>query len=244
MKIISLNIWGGKIWKELSRFLKKYNDVDIFLLQEVFHGATDITAWDETDRKEVFKEISQLLPNHRGYYAPAESDEWGLALFAKKTLSIQEHGDIFVYGKKNSMVRKDASTLGKNLQYLKISYGDKNYTIMNFHGLWNGRGKRDTPERIEQSKRIIDFIKTLPHDIILCGDFNLRPDTESLKMIEKELGLINLISRHGIISTRTSLYKKSEKFADYALISPSIKVKDFKILPDEVSDHAALFLEF
>ena len=244
MKIINLNIWGGRVGENLIKFFEKNKDVDIFLLQEVFHNATDITAWDEIDRKEIFKEIGDLLSNHRGYFAPAESDEWGLASFVKKDIFLQEHGDVFVHGTKNSMIGRDGTTLGKNLQYLKINSNDRDYAILNFHGLWNGKGKSDTEDRIKQSERIINFIKTLSRDIVLSGDFNLRPDTESLRMLERELGLRNLIIEHKIETTRTSLYKKPEKHADYILITPTIKIKDFKVLPDEVSDHAALFLEF
>jgi len=78
---------------------------------------------------------------------------------------------------------------------------------------------------------------------VLCGDFNLLPDTESLKRLEG-IGLRNLIKEYGITSTRTSFYDKPAKFADYALVSEGIEVKDFKILPDEVSDHSPMYLEF
>jgi len=76
------------------------------------------------------------------------------------------------------------------------------------------------------------------------GDFNLLPETESLRIIEN--GMENLVKDYNVQSTRTSLYTRHEisgKFADYIFLSPSIKVKDFKVLPDEVSDHTALFLE-
>lgn len=62
-------------------------------------------------------------------------------------------------------------------------------------------------------------------------------------MIENT-GLRNLIKEHGITSTRTSLYTKEEKFADYVLIGPGIQVTNFEVLPDEVSDHAPLRIEF
>lgn len=243
MKIISLNIWGGRVGDKMLDFFMRYSDVDIFLLQEVFHNATDITAWDEIDRREVFREISEILVEHDGYFAPAESDEWGLASFVKRSIKVKETGDIFVHGEKNAMVRRDGSTLGKNLQYLKIS-GEKDITIINFHGLWNGKGKTDTEDRINQSKRIVEFVKNISHDIVFGGDFNLRPDTESLKILERDLNLKNLISEYGITSTRTSLYSKEEKFADYMLVSPSLRIKEFKVLPDEISDHSALYLEF
>ncbi|MBS3903520.1 MAG: hypothetical protein KGZ30_04085 [Anaplasmataceae bacterium] len=63
-------------------------------------------------------------------------------------------------------------------------------------------------------------------------------------MLEEGLGLDNLIKRFGVTSTRTSHYKREEKFADYMLVSKGIEVKEFKILPEEVSDHAAMYLEF
>ena len=53
----------------------------------------------------------------------------------------------------------------------------------------------------------------------------------------------NLIKEYGITSTRTSFYEKENKFADHAFVSSDIEVVDFKVLPDEVSDHAALYLE-
>lgn len=85
------------------------------------------------------------------------------------------------------------------------------------------------------------FVDKTDNPKILCGDFNLNPDTESLSIIEK--GMKNLIKDYSITSTRTSLYEKPGKFADYCFISPDIEVKDFKVLPEEVSDHAALYLE-
>ena len=77
---------------------------------------------------------------------------------------------------------------------------------------------------------------------ILCGDFNLRPDTESMKIIEDRMH--NLIYLYQVNSTRTSLYKKEEKFADYILTSPEVKTHRFAVLDHEVSDHKPLFLDF
>jgi endonuclease/exonuclease/phosphatase family metal-dependent hydrolase len=115
-------------------------------------------------------------------------------------------------------------------------------TVVNVHGLWNGKGKTDTDERIEQSQKIVNFIKTIKIKVILCGDFNLRLDTQSLAMIEGT-GLRNLIREYNIPSTRTSLYGKPEKHADYIFTSPEIKIRHFSVMPDEVSDHSPLLLE-
>ena len=103
-------------------------------------------------------------------------------------------------------------------------------------------GKKDSPERIAQSKRIKAFMDTINIPKIVCGDFNLRPDTTSMQIVDE--GMTNLVKVHKVTSTRTSLYSKEEKFADYILVSPEISVHKFSVLSDVVSDHAPLLLDF
>lgn len=105
-----------------------------------------------------------------------------------------------------------------------------------------GKGKNDSPERLEQSAKILEFTKKIQNPFILCGDFNLLPDTQSIQLFE-DAGLRNLIKEFGVTSTRTSFYSKPEKHADYAFISDGMGLKDFKVLPDEVSDHAPLLID-
>jgi endonuclease/exonuclease/phosphatase family metal-dependent hydrolase len=243
MKLISLNTWGGQAAGILD-FFKHHQDVDIFLLQEIFHNGTTRTIFSDQERGELFHEISELLPDHLGYFAPAEAGEWGLAIFIRRSVNILEHGDFFVYREKDSMIGRDATTVGRNLQFINFILNNKTINVLNFHGLWNGQGKFDSAERLGQSEKIINFIQNLSGEVILAGDFNLRPDTRSLNIIEKELNLQNLVKTYKLESTRTSYYEKPEKFADYVLCSVGITVRDFSALPEEVSDHKALFLDF
>jgi endonuclease/exonuclease/phosphatase family metal-dependent hydrolase len=60
----------------------------------------------------------------------------------------------------------------------------------------------------------------------------------------EDFGLRNLVKEYGVISTRTHFYTKPEKFADYIFVLQGIDVKDFRVLPDAVSDHSPLYLEF
>jgi len=243
MKIVSLNTWGGRGGPELIDFFARNREIDMFLLQEVFHEATEHTIWVEGERAQLFNEIQVALPDHLGYFASCEADEWGLAAFVQRNIPVIETGDVFVHRWRDALVGRDGMTLGRNLQYLKIKSDPTDLTICNFHGLWNGNGKTDTEERLQQSAKILEFINadSSGNPIILAGDFNLNPDTESIMMLEKDMR--NLIKEYGITSTRTSFYEKENKFADYMLVSSAITVKDFNVLPDEVSDHAALYLE-
>lgn len=243
MKLISLNVWGGAVNEPLLKFIQKNSDVDVFLFQEMHHNATEKTNWGNRGNSNLFSDIKKILPNHTGFFAPAQDDEYGLAGFISTNIDIIEHGDIFIHRYKDAMTEMDGTLLGRNLQYFKVNT-PKPLTIMNFHGLWTGKGKQDTNERITQSNRIVEFAKSVKNDFILAGDFNLMPDTESIKIIE-DMGLKNLIKEYNITNTRTSYYKKtSDKYADYTFVSPGIKVLNFKIMSDEVSDHAAMYIEF
>lgn len=172
---------------------------------------------------------------------PHLEDYWGLAVFFKKDLLVLDHGEIFVHKQKGyDLEQEKKGRTAKNLQYLTLQVEDyQKLTIVNFHGLWNGQGKGDSEDRLAQSENIVSFLKTLNHSFILGGDFNLNPDTRSLKMFE-DCGLRNLIKEYGITSTRTSFYAKENRYADYVFVSKGVNVLDFQVLPDEVSDHAPL----
>lgn len=243
MKIVSLNLWGGRAGLPLLDFIKNHSDIDVFLFQEVHSNATSKTVWDERCRANMFTEVSGLLPEHTGFYAPSVFNEWGLAAFVKKSIAVESIGDLFIYGHMESLKENEPLSIGRNLQWLKTKHDGSDLAILNFHGIWTGQGKEDTEDRLDQSRKIIEFIKTLSGNVVLCGDFNLIPATESLEMFRRELGLKDLIAEYDIQSTRTSFYTKPVKFADYVFVSSRINVKDFKVLPDEVSDHSPLFLE-
>jgi endonuclease/exonuclease/phosphatase family metal-dependent hydrolase len=238
MKVISLNIWGGRLKGSLLSFLKSHGDVDIFLFQEVCeNGSKDD---EEVAEPYIFSEVAEVLSGYKSIFVKADESGWGLAAFVRNGIEVKEAGDIFITQyRKGDVVGKK-----RNLQHVSIEESGRQVALFNYHGLWTGGGKEDSEERLEQSRKIVDFIKGFSGEIILSGDFNLLPETRSLKMLEDELGLENLIKKFNIVSTRTSHYERDVKFADYMLVSKGVEVKEFKVLPEEVSDHAAMYLEF
>jgi exonuclease III len=253
MRIISLNTWGGMAGKEvLLSFFKNHADTtDIFCLQEVWsyarkdlegRSAGGITLDYSKIMTNGVKEFSELLPDFTPFFHPHVGDNYGLFSLVRKEYSVVDSGEVFVYKQKGYMSEEDAGNHARNIQYVTVEVSGRPITIINFHGLWNGKGKTDTEDRLQQSENILAFMKERGGEYLLCGDFNLLPDTESLRKFESA-GLRNLIREFGVTSTRTSFYTKPEKFADYAFISTGIELKDFKVLPHEVSDHAPLLIE-
>ena len=240
MKLITLNTWGGRVPEKLLRFFGDNQDIDIFCLQEIYNGAKTERMDKEflNDSFNLYSDIKNVLTNHVGYFRPHIEDWYGLAIFVKSNIELQREGDITIH----DIEYTGGGNHPRNLHYIEFKHKGIKTTVANVHGLWNGKGKTDTQERLLQSQKIKDFIDSTDGNKILCGDFNLRPDTQSVKMLEH--GMINLIKEYNIESTRTSLYTKPEKHADYVFVSPDLEVLNFRVLSEEVSDHAALYLEF
>lgn len=250
MKLISLNIWGGKIAEPLIAFIeKKALDTDIFCFQEVLKGGAGETSRGEM--KDCYERIGSILANHIGYFwgygeggyysenLKGLDFDYGVACFAKKNQEQSLIGGATLYDLETKWSDYDGGFAAGASLAINVA----GRAIVNVHGLWQGSMKKDSEARFEQSRRILDLASKNDGKKIICGDFNLEPDTKSIGMIEN-LPTRNLIKEYGVKSTRSSHYKKELKFADYTLVSPEIDVIDFKVLPDEVSDHLAMYLEF
>ena len=129
----------------------------------------------------------------------------------------------------------------RNLQHVVIDNGKNLLHILNHHGHHIPDHKNGDEETIRQCKMLVEYIAKLEGSIVLCGDFNLEPHSDSLQLVNKVL--VNHVKERGIISTRTPLTHKTEA-CDYIFTSPDIVVKDFQVLDDIASDHKALTVEF
>ena len=250
MKLISLNTWGGKVAEPLLSFIKRESkDTDIFCFQEVLKGGTGVTSRGEM--KGWYEMVSSLLPTHTGYFAPYGEDgyygeslqgadfEYGIATFVRANLPQSYIGDMALYDYGRTWDDyTDRFAAGESCALIVGDIG-----VVNVHGMWQSNQKCDSEARFEQSRRIVALAKQTGSNCIMCGDFNLRPDIESVRMIE-QMPTRNLIKEYNITSTRSIHYDKDMPFADYVFVSPEIQVTSFEVLPDEVSDHLAMSLVF
>jgi endonuclease/exonuclease/phosphatase family metal-dependent hydrolase len=248
MKLLSLNTWGAKVRTPFQQFIeKKQSDVDIFCFQEVFdnyQGEYDDLFTVKDADPNLFQNLSHTLTNYSGYFCPVFKNLYGLAIFAKNNVRVLEHGSVLIYENKNfpDPNNEDADHNRKMQWIITQDEREREYLIINVHGHWVPGNKVDNVARIKQSEIILDFTSQYDLPTIICGDFNLRPDTKSIAILEKKFQ--NLIKKYDVKTTRTSLYTRSEKFADYIFVSEDIIVKQLVVLEEEVSDHGALLLDF
>lgn len=202
---------------------------------------------------DIYGELAKNLPQHTGYFAPHLQNydlggkvdfdlKAGLAIYIKRNIEVKECKDIFIYRDGIELLANDITTIPRNLQYISFTVNNNNYLISHFHGIWYPKTKIDTTDRVKLVQKIKEFLSKSEARKILCGDFNLLPTTKSMKILEE--GMVNLISKYAIKTTRNKHYKRKEKHADYVLVSPNTIVEQFTVIDKLVSDHLPLLLKF
>ncbi|MEK7614944.1 MAG: endonuclease/exonuclease/phosphatase family protein, partial [Patescibacteria group bacterium] len=225
MKIISLNGYFGHAFEALMDFIvQEASTTDVFCFQEMLSNPKeDISKLPYRGRANLLQEITRRLPEFSVQFAAMQDDydivpdypqqlQLGLATFWKKNLPVSDSGSFFVYNHYNSYQPKDPESTGHLAAYIKINL-EKPLTILHVHGNSEPASKRDSVKRLEQSKKILDFLSPCAGEKIVMGDFNLFPDTESIRMFEKA-GFQNLITKYNIKTTRGSLIRTL--FPEYA----------------------------
>lgn len=247
--IITLNVHGGIDGPErLLRFFNKYRGTtDIFCLQEICNR--DDRSQPFSNPKivpDLLKRVARVLPRHQYFFAEHMSTirDYGMAMFVRSDLSPRNVGTALISTHTPTDTHdKDHDRIVQHIT-CNSRYGRTPFVVMNIHGMWHPSGKGDCPERIAQMQKILRLSDRFEHPTILAGDFNARPDTESMRIF-LDAGFRNLITDYRITDTRTAVYIGKERYADYMLMTDDgrIDVHTFRVLPELVSDHAALLLE-
>ena len=246
MKIVSLNVWnGGRLFEQAKQFLVE-QQADIYFLQEVYDGKrTDIEP-----RFRMVEELKKVFPTHEAYFAPAYLDtrkeegdiEDGNLLLSRWPLINRQN--IFIdipYGTYEQDTMTDWSKSPSTIQKAQVEIEGKIITLLNVHGPWNLNGTIDD-ERRGKMKDLI--LKEISEHTILAGDFNVRPETNTIRGIEEKM--INVFK--GTLSTTFNLQRKNldvrpgyaTAVVDMIFLTPNFKIQS-KLCPQvDVSDHLPL----
>ncbi|RST87359.1 endonuclease/exonuclease/phosphatase family protein [Aquibium carbonis] len=265
MRILSLNAWGGRVFEPLLPFLHEM-DADVLCLQEVIRtpgmGARWLTYRGDgaelPQRANLFDEVRALLPDHDAGFFPSargvlhddgtvHRSEFGLATFTRRSFSVIGQALDFVHGS-FSPDGWGAHPRPRNAHGVRLFDPETNepIAVVHLHGLREPGGKADTPHRRAQAQALVQLIRRVwsPGErLVVCGDFNLLPDSETFATLAA-LGLTELVTTRGFTDTRTSFYEKDGRFADYLLVTRDVEVRRFEVVAaPEVSDHRPLLLD-
>ena len=242
VKIIQANIWGGKLGQQIIDFLKT-EAPDFVCMQEVNalegrSGYKFFATLDEIKSGAGFSDMF-MSPTYSARYMEREIS-YGNAILSQVPFDSTE--TIFTHREyiRSFDVERDGGNI-RNLQIARVTAEGKPLTILNHHGFHVVGSKEGNDETMRQMGIIADKIKALSGPVILCGDFNLTPNSKSLAPINKEL--TNLSKNNGLKCTYNQLSKVRE-VCDYIFVNDGIKVRSFKMSDELISDHKALVMEF
>jgi hypothetical protein len=259
-----LNGWGGRMREALVPYVK-VSDPDVLCLQEVVHTPASAKSTliyrdlgqELRQQANFFAEVSAALPDHVAIFCPsAQGDlwdgdicipsQWGLATFVRKSIPIIGQSQGFVHGSfsANGYGEHPRSRSAHAIRVFDFDAGHP-LAIAHMHGLRDLGGKHDTPERLVQAQRFLALAQSVaePDDrMVVCGDFNVGPDSETFDVLRGG-GLTDLVTTRGFTDTRTSLYEKPGRYADYLPVNDAVEVTSFDVVNSpEVSDHCPLIL--
>jgi len=240
IKFLLLNLLeGGIYWENITRLIQRENP-DILCLQEAFNG--DI---HQPINFQSITRLRALLPHYHYYFSPELFEIWpqgqgdqGNVIFSR--FPITEEKTVFLHSSYKRIFRPekedDFSHYPKNIQHVTIPLNEVSLHVFNLHGIW-GRGGEDTPERLRMSNIIVNEIKG-KDPAVLMGDFNLKPHTKTIGLIEERM---TNVFGNTLTTTFNMKHKTNPGYAtavvDMFFISSNISVISKTSPDDDVSDH-------
>lgn len=241
MRIVSLNLWQGRLTRLLYKTLSDYG-ADFACMQESVEYDGDSAGMVCENSL-----IAKSLQTDNRFFTPLASMVFGPhdmhhgnVIFSK--LPFEDRTSVFTAGVYNPTI--DFATDDYNIrafQHVIINANNKPLHILNYHGYHIDEHKLGNDITLSHSKKILDYINKLHGGIVLCGDFNLSPDSDSIKIFNESLR--NLSVEHNLITTRSALTTKNE-VCDYIFVNKKIDVHKFWMDESIISDHNALLLDF
>lgn len=257
MKLLNLNI-GIKIdnTQDVLDLISK-DDYSIVTLQEVMRGI-DTSVFDKYNNSNIIKLKTNFKYNFFGPLWIADHHEKN-GIVSKVFGGLTEQGNEILSNyqitkSENCFYYKNYSIFSDTTNFRKydhpraiidsiISVNGKELQIICIHGIWS-ENKLGDKRTIGQSNFILSKIrKDIP--CIVVGDFNLLPNTESIKILNKEL--INLIEKYNVKSTRPIFddgLDKGNMVCDYVFVNDKIKVNGFEVINSNISNHLPIVLDF
>jgi len=92
--------------------------------------------------------------------------------------------------------------------------------------------------RARQVEALIAVIEQRHRPVVVMGDFNedWYDEDSAVRLLGETLGL----KTHGVRCEECHTHRRMKNFVDWILVSPELRIDDFEILEDDISDHYAV----
>jgi endonuclease/exonuclease/phosphatase family metal-dependent hydrolase len=260
MKLLQLNIEGGKLLNEIAEYIKEH-DYDIICMQEMTsdlrfqmshktHLNPDITEFPSLD---CFEELSRRLERWTGILSKTFTDPngknyFGNAIFFKKELQHLSTNQIPMTEERIVEIDNfDPPSYPMRAFTVELETPEGTLQIVNGHFTW-GPTPYDTHTTVYRAQIVRDYLLKIKKPFILTGDFNV--DSRSVTCMQFETISRNIVRDLKISNTlNPGRHKAPHLFpegiaCDQIFVSPEIDVFGFKVIKKDLSDHYGLEIEF
>lgn len=263
LKLLHLNIFQGKFLPQIIDYIKAH-DFDILQFQEVSGGSMSkggmwtgsredmTTANPETVGIDCFETIKKTLDfegvlNVTTAKRHEANSYIGNATFFKKTIKLVDTNVLFLrpYAEQGEtpIPSKDLPRAALITTFL---LNNKEIPFINCHLAW-GPDHKDEPYKLEQAKKLYEYLQNLPASFILTGDFNVDRHSKIVSWLNTLA--VNLVTQANITNTlNPNVHAAKILFpiglgVDFAFVTKDLTVTDFHLVDSpDLSDHLGLSL--
>jgi len=241
MKLLQLNAWTLRLSTNIADMITK-EAPDIVALQEAPETTIEIGLFPS------LTEFMDRIRFHHTYFSPVYSFRFMLGMidFGNAIISnlpLHEKNTVFTnleYVADFSLAENSYNV--RNFQHIVAEdENGKKFHLINHHGYHVPQHKKGDDFTLKACRQIVDYAHSLEGAVIITGDFNLEPGSESLAVIEAFFR--NLSTEYNLETTRTFLTHKSE-VCDYIFVNDKVTVNHFYTSDIVASDHQGLVLDF
>lgn len=241
MKLMTLNVWQGRLERVLLKHLETLA-IDFACMQE----AVDYQG-QSGGLVSTYQKIGKSLKLDKQFFSPLTAMKlgkkditFGNVIYSK--FPFAKTNTVFTRGEYKRDFDFDVDDYNvRAFQHVEVGAGGKPLHILNHHGHHIDTHKLGDAETLRQVTQITDYIGQLDGAVILCGDFNLAPESKSIKLLGESLR--NLSTANTLQTTRSRLTYKKE-VCDYIFVNDAVLVKNFEMDDTVISDHNALLIDF
>lgn len=252
LSILQLNINSDNYWDQLIPYITSH-DFDVMQFQEVT-GPHSVSG-NINSKLDGFKELQKtldalyigelIIPTT---FTSHPSSYMGNATFYKKDFSFVHKHIITMHDRKEPFP-SDANNFedeARLLLHLQLSIQGKTISFLNTHFAW-AQSPKEESHQTKQGEIMLEYLKQIKKPFVFTGDFNLDPDQPTIQKVNKLAR--NLTTENKVSNTLNPRTHRAKHLfpkgaaVDYIFVSPDIKINNFSVVEEDLSDHFGLIVE-
>jgi endonuclease/exonuclease/phosphatase family metal-dependent hydrolase len=250
LKFMCLNLWSeGNILDKATAYINNEKP-DVLAVQEAWHSSDK----NVNSNYRAFQTIKEVCGFTYASFAEAFTDNNGGHRFPSGNAiysrwPITEHEPIFYdvpKGERHAQTHEEYSVTPRNLQFVTINIGNIIIDVFNTQGVWDMDGDKLTERRVKMCNEIAKSTHG-KQNVILAGDFNLKPTNKAIAPIDEQLISVFKNERRTSFNLRRKDLDKYPGYAtavvDLMYVSADIKILSSSCPDVDVSDHLPLVAE-